>query len=39
MEDDAGNLEGQIIIDALQSVLIDRGLLTASEVLKRNRKT
>ena len=34
VEDDAGNLEAQIIIDALQSVLIARGLLTASEVSK-----
>ena len=37
-EDDAGNLEGQIIIDALQSVLIDRGLLTAPEVLTEIEK-
>ena len=38
VEDDAGNLEGQIIIDALQSVLIDRGLLTAPEVLREIEK-
>jgi len=38
VEEDAGNLEGQIIIDALQSVLIDRGLLTATEVLKEIEK-
>ena len=34
VEDDQGNLEGQILIDALQSILIRRGLLTASEVAK-----
>ncbi len=38
VEDDAGNLEGQIIIDALQDVLIARGLLTAPEVLKEIEK-
>lgn len=38
VEDDAGNLEGQIIIDALQSVLIARGLLTAPEVAKEIEK-
>lgn len=38
IEDDAGNLEGQIIIDALQSVLIARGLLTAPEVAKEIEK-
>lgn len=38
IEDDAGNLEGQIIIDALQSVLIARGLLTAPEVVKEIEK-
>ncbi len=38
VEDDAGNLEGQIIIDALQSVLIARGLLTAPEVAKAIEK-
>lgn len=38
VEDDAGNLEGQIIIDALQSVLIQRGLLTAPEVSKEIEK-
>jgi nitrile hydratase len=32
IEDDEGNLEGQIIIDALQDVLIAKGLLTAPEV-------
>lgn len=37
-EDEAGNLEGQIIIDALQSVLIARGLLTAPEVAKEIEK-
>ena len=31
VEDDAGNLEGQILIDALQQVLIGKGLLTAPE--------
>jgi hypothetical protein len=34
IEDDVGNIEGQIMIDALQSVLISRGLLTAPEVTK-----
>lgn len=38
VEDDAGNLEGQIIIDALQDVLVARGLLTAPEVLKEIEK-
>lgn len=38
VEDDAGNIEGQIIIDALQSVLIARGLLTAPEVAKEIEK-
>jgi len=38
VEDDAGNLECQIIIDALQSVLIARGLLTAAEVSKEIEK-
>ena len=38
VEDDTGNLEGQIIIDALQDVLVARGLLTAPEVLKEIEK-
>ena len=38
VEDDAGNLEGQIVIDALQSVLIARGLLTAPEVTREIQK-
>lgn len=38
IEDDAGNLEGQIIIDALQNVLVTRGLLTGPEVLKEIEK-
>ena len=38
VEDDAGNLEGQIIIDALQDVLVTRGILTAPEVLKEIEK-
>jgi nitrile hydratase len=32
VEDDTGNIEAQIIIDALQEVLISKGLLTAPEV-------
>lgn len=32
IEDEAGNIEAQIIVDALQEVLIDKGLLTAHEV-------
>ena len=32
VEDDAGNIEAQIIVDALQEVLIAKGLLTAREV-------
>jgi len=32
IEDDAGNLEAQIVVDALQKVLISKGLLTAREV-------
>lgn len=31
-EDDAGNIEAQIIVDALKNVLIAKGLLTAQEV-------
>ena len=38
VEDDAGNLEGQIIIDALQDLLVTHGLLTAPEVLKEIEK-
>ena len=38
IEDDEGNLEGQILIDALQSVLIARNLLTAAEVAKEIEK-
>lgn len=32
VEDEAGNIEAQIIVDALQEVLIGKGLLTAHEV-------
>lgn len=32
IEDDAGNIEAQILIDALQDVLVAKGLLTAREV-------
>lgn len=32
IEDDTGNIEGQIIVDALQEVLISKGLLTGLEV-------
>lgn len=32
VEDEAGNIEGQIIVDALQEVLIAKGLVTAHEV-------
>lgn len=32
IEDEAGNIEAQIIVDALQEVLIGKGLLTAHEV-------
>ncbi len=32
IEDEAGNIEAQIIVDALQGVLINKGLLTAREV-------
>jgi hypothetical protein len=32
IEDEAGNIEAQIIIDALQQVLIGKGLLTAHDV-------
>lgn len=38
VEDDAGNIEAQIIIDALQDVLISKGLLTAPEVTKEIEK-
>ena len=32
MEDEAGNVDAQIIVDGLQDVLIRKGLLTAWEV-------
>ncbi|UWQ16798.1 nitrile hydratase subunit alpha [Jannaschia sp. M317] len=32
IEDEAGNIEAQIVVDALQEVLIGKGLLTAHEV-------
>lgn len=32
VEDEAGNIEGQIVVDALQEVLIAKGLVTAQEV-------
>lgn len=32
VEDEAGNIEGQIVVDALQEVLIAKGLVTAHEV-------
>ncbi|MFK7996167.1 MAG: nitrile hydratase subunit alpha [Granulosicoccus sp.] len=38
IEDDQGNIEGQIIIDALQSVLINKGLITAPEVTREIAK-
>lgn len=38
VEDEGGNLEAQIIIDALQDVLIAKGLLTAPEVSKEIEK-
>lgn len=38
VEDEAGNVEAQIIIDALQTVLVARGLLTAAEVTKEIEK-
>ncbi len=38
VEDDAGNLEGQIIIDALQEVLFAKGLLTYPEVTRQITK-
>lgn len=38
VEDEAGNLEAQIIIDALQDVLISKGLLTAPEVTDEIQK-
>lgn len=34
VEDDAGNLEGQILVDALQEVLVAKGLLSNKEVAK-----
>jgi hypothetical protein len=34
IEDDAGNIEGQILVDALQSLLIKKGLLSANEVVR-----
>lgn len=38
VEDDAGNLEGQIIIDALQELLVSKGLLTHPEVTRQIAK-
>ncbi|MEM8838646.1 MAG: nitrile hydratase subunit alpha [Pseudomonadota bacterium] len=38
VEDDAGNIEAKIIVDALQDVLIAKGLLTAPEVTKEIEK-
>ena len=38
VEDDAGNLEGQIIIDALQDLLVAKGLLTRPEVSRAIEK-
>ena len=37
-EDEAGNLQAQIIVDALQDVLIAKGLLTAPEVTSEIEK-
>jgi nitrile hydratase len=34
VEDEAGNLEGQIMVDALQTLLIKKGLLSANEVVR-----
>lgn len=34
IEDDAGNIQGQIMIDALQSILVSKGLLTIPEVTR-----
>ena len=38
VEDEAGNIEGQILIDALQDLLISKGLLTAPEVTREIEK-
>lgn len=38
VEDDAGNLEGQIIIDSLQELLVSKGLLTHPEVTRQIAK-
>ncbi len=38
VEDDAGNIEGQILIDALQDLLIARNLLTPAEVQREIQK-
>jgi hypothetical protein len=32
IEDEAGNIEGQILVDALQSLLVERGLIAPGEV-------
>jgi nitrile hydratase len=34
VEDEAGNLEGQSLIDALQALLIKKGLISAAEVVR-----
>ena len=38
VEDDKGNIDGQIIVDALQAVLVAKGLLTAPEVTREIAK-
>ena len=38
IEDEAGNIEAQIIIDALQDLLVAKGLLTVPEVTQAIRK-
>ena len=38
VEDDAGNMEGQIIVDALQDLLVSKGLLTRPEVTQQIAK-
>ena len=38
IEDEAGNIEGQILIDALQNLLVARGLLAGEEVRREIEK-
>jgi Nitrile hydratase, alpha chain/Nitrile hydratase beta subunit len=38
VEDEAGNLAGQVLVDALQNMLVEQGLLTRAEVTREIEK-